>query len=132
MIVMANLVAAWTGILLGFVAGAVQGLFFHREEWLGGYGSWPRRLTRLGHISFFGIAFINIAFAVTVSLAPPETPGAESAVHIASWLFILGAITMPLVCYLSAFKKPFRHLFCIPVASLVAAAGTFTIGVLFQ
>ena len=38
-----NLYAAWAGILLGIVAGAVQGMFFHGENWLGGYTSWPRR-----------------------------------------------------------------------------------------
>ena len=29
---MLNFYAAWIGILLGFVAGAVLGLFFHREN----------------------------------------------------------------------------------------------------
>ena len=60
-----NLYAAWIGMLLGGIFGAIQGLFFHKEEWLGGYGSWRRRITRLGHISFFGIAFINISFVFT-------------------------------------------------------------------
>src|SRR4051812_205671 len=49
-----NIAAAWIGILCGVLGGAVVGLFFHRDEWLGGYGSWRRRLARLGHISFFG------------------------------------------------------------------------------
>ena len=52
---MLNFYAAWIGILLGFVAGVVLGFFFHREDWLGGYHSWRRRMVRLGHISFFGI-----------------------------------------------------------------------------
>ncbi len=34
-----NLFLAWLWILLGFVSGMVLGLFFHRENWLGGYGS---------------------------------------------------------------------------------------------
>ena len=117
-----NLYAAWVGILLGFVAGAFQGLFFHRDEWLQGYGSWPRRLTRLGHISFFGIAFVNIAFAVTVARIIPTSPWARHATDLSSWLFLLGAVTMPLICYLAAFEKRFRHLFFIPVGSLIAAA----------
>src|SRR5258705_2480794 len=61
-----NLQAAWIGVLLGFISGAVQGLFFHQQQWLGGYGSWTRRMMRLGHISFFGIAFINLLFAFTL------------------------------------------------------------------
>ena len=128
--VTANLYAAWIGILLGFVGGAVQGSFFHREDWLQGYASWPRRLTRLGHISFFGLAFINLAFAATVAHLQPDTPTATYAIPWCSRLFILGAITMPLVCYLSAWRKGFRHLFFIPVSSLILAAGLFLIGVL--
>lgn len=110
----ANLQAAWIGILLGSVAGALQGLFFRRDDWLGGYGSWRRRMFRLGHISFFGLAFINVAFALTV-----RTLGIEEGVTWASRLFILGAITMPLLCYLSAFRDSARHLFFIPVLSVI-------------
>ena len=110
----ANLHAAWIGILLGSVAGALQGLFFRRDDWLGGYGSWRRRMFRLGHISFFGLAFINLAFALTV-----RTSGIEEDVAWASRLFILGAITMPLLCYLSAFRDSARHLFFIPVLSVI-------------
>jgi len=110
-----NLYAAWVGMLLGGVLGAIQGLFFHKEEWLGGYGFWTRRMTRLGHISFFGIAFINIAFVGT-----SEVLDIEQQVSIPSALFIIGAIGMPLICYLSAFKKPIRHFFFIPALSIIA------------
>ena len=57
-----NFYAAWLGILLGFIAGAVLGLFFHKENWLGGYASWPRRMARLGHISFFSCGKIFFLF----------------------------------------------------------------------
>jgi hypothetical protein len=60
-----NLLAGWIGVLGGVVSGAIIGLFFHREDWVGGYGSLPRRLLRLGHISFFGIGFLNFALALT-------------------------------------------------------------------
>ena len=33
-----------------------------REDWLGGYGSFKRRLYRLAHISFFGLAIVNLMF----------------------------------------------------------------------
>lgn len=109
--------AAWTGILLGFLAGAAIGLFFHKENWLGGYNSWSRRMARLGHISFFGIAFINLAYATSLSVFNFTVPGVYP-----SYLLIAGAITMPLVCFLSAWKKPFRHLFFLPVCCLLAGA----------
>ena len=117
---MLNFFAAWIGILLGFVAGAVLGLFFHQEEWMGGYDSWRRRMARLAHISFFGIAFINLAYAVSVA-AFQVAPGSAYV----SWLFVAGAITMPLICFLSAYKKEFRHLFFIPVLSLIIGTVLF-------
>ncbi len=115
-----NLWAAWIGILLGLASGTIQGLFFDREDWLGGYGSWRRRLMRLGHISFFGIAFLNLAYANTVYLLGPA-----SHVPLASMLLITGAVLMPLVCYLAAWRKPLRHLFPLPVLSLLGAAVAF-------
>jgi len=109
-----NLYSAWIGMLLGGVFGAVQGIFFHKEDWFGGYGSWKRRMMRLGHISLFGIAFINILFVYTVDFL-----NVEEKVLLPSLLFIVGAIGMPLICYLSAFRKLFRHLFFIPALSII-------------
>jgi len=113
-----NLLAAWGGILLGLFSGTIQGLLFHREDWLGGYGSWTRRMSRLGHISFFGIAFLNLAFVNTIRLL-----GSEYTLAFPSLLLIAGSVLMPTVCYLSAWRKPFRHLFFLPVLSLLIAAG---------
>jgi hypothetical protein len=118
--------AAWIGICLGCVAGAVQGLFFHNETWLGGYDSWQRRMLRLGHISLIAIGFINLGFALTAAtlgLAGTRTPAV---------LLVVAAATMPLVCYLSAIYKPFRHLFFIPALSLTAASGLTAFTVVFR
>ena len=41
------------------------------------------------------------------------------AVSIPSILFLIGAIGMPLICYLSAFKKAIRNLFFIPSLSII-------------
>jgi len=111
-----NLWMAWIGILLGLLSGALIGLFFHRDEWLGGYGSWRRRLLRLGHISFFGIAFLNLAFANTVSLAGATAPA------FAAWSLVAGAVLMPAICFLAAWRPSFRHLFFLPVVALISGA----------
>ena len=110
-----NVVAAWAGILLGLLTGVVYGLYFHRPDWLGGYGSWPRRMLRLGHVSFFGIAMLNLAFAVTVKYLgwPAPPPGASVALAAANGL-------MPLACGLAAWRRPLRHLFAVPVAFVLA------------
>ncbi len=108
----ANLLAGWIGFLAGAATGALMGLCFHREDWLGGYGSFPRRMIRLGHIACFGLGLINILFALTVTTLPPA-PIAQ----VASTLLIVGMITMPLNCFLTAWQKPFRHAFFIPAGS---------------
>jgi hypothetical protein len=64
-----NLLAAWVGILMGFLSGLALGLCFHRENWLGGYGSFKRRLYRLAHISLFPF------FRFEQSLALKHEPG---------------------------------------------------------
>ena len=117
---MINFYAAWIGVFLGCVCGAIQGLFFHKDDWLGGYASWQRRMFRLGHISFFGIGFINLSFALTVAAL-----GIEDGVLISSRLLIIAMVTMPLLCFLSAVRKNFRHLFFIPAGAVIAATALF-------
>jgi len=117
---MINIYAAWIGFLLGCVAGAIPGLFFHGEDWLGGYTSWPRRMIRLGHIAFFGIGFLNLAFGLTSLML-----GIKSGLTMPSSLFIVGAVAMPVVCYMSAWKSYFRHIFFIPALSVTTAIVLF-------
>ena len=74
-LVQINLALAWVGILLGFGSGFLLGLNFQKENWLGGYNSWKRRLYRLGHISFFGLALMNLAFYFTVKNVSPVSTG---------------------------------------------------------
>ncbi|TWT82290.1 hypothetical protein CA13_37520 [Planctomycetes bacterium CA13] len=102
----------WALIASAFGTGAIIGLFFHREDFFGGYGSFRRRLLRLGHIAQAALGMMNVLFSVST----PTTGLLET--QIASWAFIIGGIAMPTVCFLTAWKKPFRHLFFIPVVAL--------------
>ena len=117
---MINIIVGWVAICVGIVTGIIAGLYFHKEDSLGGYGSWTRRLMRLGHISFFGLGFTNLFFALTV-----RNLGIESGVEVSSILMIIGVISMPIICYLAAFLKVLRHLFFIPVLSMLAAVVLF-------
>lgn len=115
----ANLIGGWIGMLAGALSGGIVGLFFHRDDWMGGYQSYRRRLTRLGHISFFGLGFLNLIFAATAS----QLALRSEYMVVASDGLLIGAVTMPLCCFLSAWRKPFRHLFPVPV-------GAVTVGIL--
>lgn len=110
-----NIYVAWAAFLVGIISGAILGLKFQSEDFLGGYSSWRRRLIRLAHISFFGIGLINLVFALTAR-ALDITEG----LTVPSIMLVAGAITMPLVCYLAAFRPPLRHLFFIPVLSVLS------------
>jgi len=112
-----NLVLAWLWILVGFAVGFFFGLNFHKEHWLGGYLSFARRLYRLGHISFFGLAGVNFLFYLTTR----DLIHASTGATVASWGFALGAVTMPVCCFVMAHRPRLRALFLIPVVSLLAA-----------
>lgn len=110
---------AWLWIFLGFLSGMIMGLCFHREHWLGGYGSFKRRLYRLAHISFFGLGLMNLLFYFTARLAPlPD----GAVVDLASGAFVLGAATMPVCCAAMAHWPKAQALFAVPVVSLLTGA----------
>ena len=101
-----NWSAGWWLILAGFASGAALGLFFHRENFLGGYGSFRRRMLRLGHIACAALGMLNLI----VASSPQPSP-----------LLVAGGVMMPAGCFLTAWKEKCRHLFFIPVLTLLAA-----------
>jgi len=119
----ANEITGWSLVLVGFVSGAVLGLGFDRDDFLGGYGSFRRRIVRLGHIACVALGMLNVLFASAVAAEQPHRA-------LASALLIAGGIAMPLVCFLTAWRAALRRLFPIPVACLVAAAVTVLVGLL--
>ena len=118
-----NAISAWLCIAAGVVAGAIGGLFFHDERWLGGYGAWRRRMVRLGHIAFFGIGLLNLAYALTIRGLHWPAPPWQVA-----WALAAAGTLMPGTCYLAAWRPPLRHLFPIPVACVLAGI----VGLLWQ
>lgn len=116
-----NWLAGWMLILLAFASGAIIGLGFHRPGFLGGYDSLRRRMVRLGHIAFAALGMMNVLYGLS-----PAASGV--AKQVASCGLIAGAIAMPLVCFLTAWKTPMRHLFFIPVVSLMGAVLAIIVG----
>jgi hypothetical protein len=104
-----NWQVGWALVLGAFVTGAGIGLFIHREDFLGGYQSYRRRMLRLGHIALAALGMLNVLFALT----PWALPAAGGC-------FIVGGVAMPTVCFLAAWREKCRHLFFVPVLALVA------------
>src|SRR3990172_9360984 len=61
--VMSNELFGWISVLGGLVMGLVMGVKFQREEWLGGYGAFPRRMVRLAHVALVALGMLNIQYA---------------------------------------------------------------------
>jgi hypothetical protein len=116
----------WVWILVGFVTGLLLGMGFHRDDWMGGYGSLRRRMVRLGHISFLGLGIVNILFALT----GPRLVLGSGALAFASWSLIAGGVTMPVCCGLMAWRRLFYWGFGVPVACLLAGGALVVWGVL--
>ncbi len=113
-----NWIIGWFLLMASFMTGAALGLGFHRPEFMGGYGSFSRRLARLGHIACAALGMLNILFG----LGPLPEPG-TTAGRIASLLLVAGGVLMPAVCFLTAWRRQFRHLFALPVVALMTGVG---------
>ncbi len=112
----ANWYFGWSLIFSAFVIGAVLGLRFHHEDFLGGYTSFRRRIVRLGHIALAALGMMNAVYGI----APWPASGGWQATTAGVGLMI-GGISMPAVCFLTGWRKPFRHLFFLPVTALIVA-----------
>lgn len=121
-----NEAAGWILILLGFLSGAGLGLGFDKDKFLGGYGSFKRRLLRLGHIALVALGLINIVFGLSVA----EMGLGDFWKTVAAVGWILGAILMPTCCALAAFDQRKTILFPLPVVALVTACTITAAGAL--
>lgn len=124
-----NLVFGWAWFVVGALSGSVVGLRFREEGWLGGYGSWSRRMVRLGHVAFFGTGLLNVVFALTIA-ARPEDVDVGVAVTASSVALLVGGVTMPLVCFLAGYRKGFAQWFFVPVVSLIVGLGLVVLSLL--
>lgn len=136
-----NLIVGWGMILLAFLIGAYLGIRAQNENWLGGYASLKRRLIRLGHIALAALGMLNIIVWILFRMVPhfPQVmprgvplgissrfSGLEGIARLPDNLrlvlflcFVVGAILMPMVCFLSALDFRWRYLFPIPVVLLI-------------
>ena len=109
-----NWFAGWVLILLGFLSGSLLGLFFHREEFFGGYTSFRRRIVRLGHIALVALGMLNVLYSIS-----PWPPSAQWQARAASICLLGGGIAMPAVCFLTGWQERCRRLFVVPVVDIV-------------
>lgn len=124
-----NIAFGWCWLFVGILAAMAMGLYAFKVHWLGGYTSLPRRFLRLSHISSMALSLTNIIYGFSLDSANLSV----GLKKIGSYLMIMAAICMPLICLLCMWKSIFQSLFFIPalsfaIAVLVMAAGQLKIG----
>lgn len=117
----------WFSVLASLAMGLVMGVRFQREDWLGGYNAFPRRMVRLAHVALAALGMLNIQFAQSLArlhLAPILAKAASVS-------FIAATVLMPACClYLAARRRHFE-IFALPILAL-AAGLILTIGGLLR
>ena len=112
-----NWYGGWAMLLASFVVGAVVGLGFWREGFMGGYGSWRRRMVRLGHIALAALGILNMVYGLAAIPAARTWQAQGASVGL-----LIGGVTMPMICFLAAWRIGWRHAFVVPVVALMGAA----------
>lgn len=115
-----NELFGWSSVLAGVGMGIYIGWKFQRQDWLGGYGSFARRMVRLAHIAAVAFGMLNIQYAASsarLQLAPILQ-------RITSVALMAAAVLMPACCLWSAYGRR-RHLeiFAAPVGCLCIGVG---------
>lgn len=119
-----NELFGWFWIGMGMTVGVWMGMRFRDEQWLGGYGSWARRMVRLGHIAMIALGMINVLYGLSWRAA-----GFGGLLDsAAAFLWIVGAVLMPLVCFASARYRRAAGLFALPVVVLLLAVTLTWVG----
>ena len=59
---MVNETFGWISVLAGLAMGLYMGHRFQREDWLGGYNAFPRRMVRLAHVALVALGIPNTQF----------------------------------------------------------------------
>jgi hypothetical protein len=115
-------VIAWCSFASGALSGMVMGLWSFDgpvpvPSWIGDYDSVARRLLRLGHIAFFGLAMLNLFLVRHM----PTLDLSNRMGGFALGLMNFGNIALPLTLIAAAAYHPFKYVLPIPATSISLA-----------
>ena len=113
---------AWASLALGAGTGLVMGMWSFDgpaavPAWLGEYDDTGRRLARLGHIAFFGLAFVNLALAGAL----PRLALGAGALRVAARLMNFGNAFLPVTLFAAAAHRPLKYLLPLPAVAIFVA-----------
>lgn len=119
-----NRLVGWCSAAIGAGTGLVMGLWSFDgpvavPEGLGEYGDTARRLARLGHIAFFGLAMLNLLLA-------HELERGRVSAGLSRWASAcmnFGNVFLPLTLFMAAAWHPLKYLMPIPALAVGIAMG---------
>jgi hypothetical protein len=117
-----NRTIGWASLAVSAGTGLVLGLWsfdgpMDAPAWLGGYTETSRRLTRLGHIAWFGLGILNLLLARELPRSGLGLRGRRTA----SVSMNFGNVFLPLVLFAASAWRPLKYLLPIPAASVFVA-----------
>jgi hypothetical protein len=114
-----NIVAGWSGMVIGISSGAFLGMYafngpFRPLKGHEAYDALPRRMLRLAHIAWVMLPLINIVYGNHIDAANLS----DEMKLFGSWAQIVGMIGVPTFLTLSALVwHPFKYFEAIPVSA---------------
>jgi hypothetical protein len=124
---MGQAVFGWASILGGVLLGLFMGIKFQREDWLGGYNAFPRRMVRLAHVALVALGMLNVLFALSL----PQLNLNPALATVAAGLLMAAAVLMPACCLWVAWRRRAFQVFAAPIVCLVTGL-ILTIGGLLR
>lgn len=120
----------WISACVGIATGLIMGLWsfdgpFSVPGWLGEYDQTSRRLARLGHIAFLGLAIFNLLLSRELQRLTLGVIGQR----IASLAMNFGNIFLPLTLFAAAIYRPMKYLMSIPALAVFLAFAVTACGV---
>ncbi len=120
---------AWTSMVLGAATGLVLGLWsfdgpLSEPAWLGAYDDTPRRLARLGHVAFFGLALVNLQLARSLH----ELGLCAAALRVTATAMNLGNVLLPITLFAAAVFPAAKYLLPLPALSICVALAMAAFG----
>jgi hypothetical protein len=113
---------AFVGIPSGLVLGLLLGVVANRPDGWGGYGSFPRRAARLGHVAAVMLPALGGLYAVLL-----EGAARGGLLAAAAWTWLGGAVLLVTVLFGAARRPAVRYLLPLPALALTAAAVVFAL-----
>jgi hypothetical protein len=124
-----NRSVALSSMALGALSGMLMGLWSFggpvpAPEGLGDYAELSRRLLRLGHIAFFGLAFVNLILTRQIPCLPLSLKAQRGALGCINF----GNIALPATLIAATIWQPLKYLtvppaFAVTLALCIAAWG---------